>query len=95
MSAPKLVGAALTEIDLPFPSQGRGVAKARSRPTGDPSLSRRSWTSISRSVSRKAELLAVFGGMYIERYEAPRSGATVAASPETNVFGVIDAPSIP
>ena len=25
--------------------------------------------------------------MYIERYEAPRSGATVAASPETNVFG--------
>src|SRR6185437_10093996 len=93
--APKLVGAPFTEIDLPSPSHGRGAAKARSRPTGEPSLSRRSWTSISRSVSRNAELLAVFGGMYIDRYEAPRSGATVAASPETNVFGVIEAPSMP
>ena len=60
-----------------------------------PSRSRVSWTSISRRVSRNAEFDAVFGGMYIERYDAPRSGATVAASPETNVFGVIDAPSIP
>ncbi len=41
-----------------------------------PSRSRVSWTSISRRVSRNAEFDAVFGGMYIERYDAPRSGAT-------------------
>ena len=80
---------------MPAASQPRGVPKASSRPTGRPFGAVVSCTSISRSVSRNAEFEAAFGGRYIERNAAPLSGATVAASPETNVPGVIAAPSIP
>ena len=85
-SGPKLVGASRTATDLPGASQPRGVANASSRPRGRP-FGAVSCTSISRSVSRNAALEAAFGGRYIERKAAPLSGATVAASPETNVSG--------
>ena len=57
----KLVGASATAIRLPAASHARGVEYASWRPFGV------SCTSISRSVSRKAALLAPFGGRYIAR----------------------------
>ncbi len=94
-TGPKLVGARRTLIRRPARSHGRGVAKASSSPVGAPSASRVSWTRSARSVCRKAALLAPFGGRYIERKWLPRRGATLAASPETNVFGVIATASEP
>ena len=94
-TGPKLVGARRTLIRRPARSHGRGVANASSSPVGAPSASRVSWTSSDRSVCRNAALLAPFGGRYIERKWLPRSGATLAASPETNVFGVIATASEP
>jgi hypothetical protein len=94
-TGPKLVGALRTEIRRPARSHGRGVAKASSSPTGAPSASRASCTSSDRSVSRKAAFEALFGGRYIERRCSPARGATLAASPDTNVFGVIATASDP
>ena len=94
-TAPKLVGTRRTVIRRPARSHGRGVANASSSPVGAPSASRLSCTSSDLSVCRNAALLAPFGGRYIERKRLPRSGATLAASPETNVSGVIATASVP
>ena len=96
VSAPKLVGAALTAIRLAV-RRARAAAsrrRGRGRPGCRPGRAARGRASAAASRGTPS-CYAVFGGMYIDRYEAPRSGETVAASPETNVFGVIDAPSIP
>ena len=96
MSAPKLVGAALTAIRLPVaeprPRRREGEVEADRRAVEVAGLVDEHQPQ---GLEERRVADAVFGGMYIERYEAPRSGATVAASPETNVFGVIDAPEHP
>jgi hypothetical protein len=94
-TGPNVVGARSTAVRLPAANHARGVPNARSSPTGRPSRPILSLTSISRSVSRKAAFAPPFGGRYITRPHPPASEETLAASPLTNVLGVIAAASIP
>ena len=87
------------------PRAPRSACPVRAMPAGSsvpaparsaaPEESSVSCTSSSRSVPRKVALLAPFGGRYIARWYSPRMGANEAASPATNVPGVIAAASWP